>query len=60
MMKDFKGLAEFRSFNPEGLIKPDAFHKEELKEFITKWESKHKVSTGPAHAHARTHAHDSR
>jgi tetratricopeptide (TPR) repeat protein len=47
MMKDFKGLAEFRSFNPEGLIKPDVFHKEELKEFITKWESKHKGQLDP-------------
>jgi hypothetical protein len=43
MVDQFKGLADSRAFNPEGLFKPDAFHKDELKKFITQWESKHKV-----------------
>jgi hypothetical protein len=43
MVDQFKGLADSRAFNPEGLFKPDAFHKDELRTFITQWESKHKV-----------------
>lgn len=48
MVDQFKGLADSRAFNPEGLFKPDAFHKDELKKFITQWESKHKEKLDPA------------
>lgn len=43
-MDQFKNLADARTFNPDGMFKPDAFHKEELKQFINKWENKHQVT----------------
>jgi len=48
MVDDFKNLNEMRAFNPEGLLKSGSFHKDELKQFITQWESKHKETLDPS------------
>lgn len=43
MKEHFKQWADARAFNPEGMFKSQTFHKEEIKEFILKWQQQYQV-----------------